>query len=188
MIPDQQEFEFAAMLGIGLDVSQEGKTMRKLFVFLLALLSVVGCRDGQFVRDTFVSACGGGGISLTGYTITGINYGDSRLLVLPVSKIMPESEFRFGLIPKVRKTDPPVVYQDAIVSISSTDDDLDTPPNWLDVSGSYNAKRGTLVTCVPEAAGLKRTEYKFDVTVSWPGTAASDTLSMLDPRANVIER
>ena len=174
------------MLGAGLVVLLGGNTMRKEILILLALLSVAGCRDGQFIKSNFVSACGAGGISLSGYTLTGVHYGDSSLVVLPVSKIHPGSEFRLGLIPQVRKTDPPVDYEDAIVTITSTDDDLDSPPNWLDVSGSYNANGRTLVTCVPEDAGLTRDKYKFDVTVSWPGVAASDTLSFLDPRANVI--
>jgi len=160
--------------------------MSKILLTLLVFLSVAGCRDGQFVRNSFESACGAGGISLTGYTVTGINYGDSRLFVLPVSKIRPESEFRFTLIPKVRKTDPPVDYEDAFVTITSTDDDLDNPPNWLDVSGSFNVNGRTLVTCVPKEAGLKKTEYKFDVTVSWPGTDPGDTLGFIDPRAKVI--
>lgn len=163
------------------------KMNNKLLTLLVIFLSIAGCRDGQFVRSSFVSACGGGGISLTGYTVTGIHYGDSRLIVLPVSKIKPESEFRFTLIPKAKKSDPPVDYKDAFVTITSSDDDLDTPPNWLDVSGSLTVDGRTLVTCVPKEAGLKNTEYKFDVTVSWPGTDPGDTLGFLDPRVRVIK-
>ena len=161
--------------------------MRKVPIVLFVLISVVGCRDGQFISKPITSACGGSGISLTGYTLTGIHYGDSRLFVLPISKIKPESEFRFGLIPKSRKTDPPVVYKDAFVTITSADDDLDVPPDWLDVSGTFNADGGTLVTCVPKEAGLKNEQYKFAVTVSWPGTDPADTLGMLDPRVDVIK-
>jgi hypothetical protein len=161
--------------------------MRNLLIVLLALLSTVGCRDGQFVRSTFSSNCGGGGISLSGFTLTAIHYGDSRLFILPVSEIKPESEFRFGLLPRVNKTDPPVDYQDAFVTITSSDDDLDTPADWLDVSGTYNAGGRYLVTCVPKEAGLMKTEYKYDVTVSWPGTDPGDTLSMIDPRARIVQ-
>jgi hypothetical protein len=115
-----------------------------------------------------------------------VHYGDSRLIVLPISKIRPESEFRFALLPKIRKTDPPVNYEDAFVSISSDDDDTDTPPDWLDVSGTLSGDGKFLVTCVPPESGLTKTQYKYKVTVSWPGVAPADTLGYLDPRADVI--
>lgn len=161
--------------------------MRKLTLFILVLAVTAGCRDGQFIKNGFTStSCGGGGISLTGYTVTAIRYGDSRLRIIPVSKLRPESEFRFGLLPKVKDSDPPVNFRDAFVTISSDDDDGDTPANWLDVSGTMSGSGGSLVVCVPAETGLAKTQYKYAVTVSWPGTATTDTLGYLDPRARII--
>ena len=175
------------MLVVPKDVSWGGMTMRKFIILLCVLVASAGCRDGQFIRSTFTSStCGGGGISFSGYTVTAVHYGDSRLFVLPISKVRPDTEFRFGLLPKVKNTDPPVNYRDAFVSITSDDDDSDTPANWLDVSGTLNNDGKTLVTCVPPAAGLTKNQYKYKVTVSWPGTAAVDTLGYLDPRADII--
>lgn len=172
------------MLVVSKGVSWGGMTMKNLIILLCVLVVSAGCRDGQFIKDNFTSStCG---ISFSGYTATVVHYGDSRLFVLPISKIRPDTEFRFRLLPKVRKTDPPVDYRDAFVSITSDDDDLDTPANWLDVSGTLNANGNWLVTCVPAAAGLTQSRYKYKVTVSWPGVAAVDTLGYLDPRADII--
>ena len=161
--------------------------MRKTIILLGVLVAMGGCRDGQFIKDTFTSTtCGGGGISLSGYTATVVHYGDSRLFVLPISKIKPASEFRFVLLPKIRDTDLPVNYEDAFVTITSDDDDADTPANWLNVSGTVNADGDSLVTCVPPAAGRTKSQYKYEVTVSWPDADAANMLGYLDPRADVI--
>jgi hypothetical protein len=60
------------------------------------------------------------------------------------------------------------------------------PPDWLDVSGTLSGDGKFLVTCVPPESGLTKTQYKYKVTVSWPGVAPADTLGYLDPRADVI--
>jgi len=159
--------------------------MKRLIILLCVLVVSAGCRDGQFIKKAYTSsACSSA--SFSGYTATIVHYGDSRLFVLPISKIRPESEFRFLLLPKVRKTDPPVDYKNAFVSITSDDDDGDTPANWLDVKGTLNADGKTLVTCVPSASGLTKSQYKYKVTVSWPSEAPADALGYLDPRADVI--
>ena len=90
-------------------------------------LALAGC-NGKFVRDTFTSsACGG--VPFRGYTATHIAYGDSYLVVIPISKIRPETEFRFVLSPKTRKSDPPVVYKDAWLKVPTMAQDDTT--RWL---------------------------------------------------------
>ena len=158
--------------------------MYKTILIVSVLVALTGCRDGQFIRDSFVSMeCGGGGVSLTGYTTTVIGYGDSTLTVGPISKIRPETEFRFLLKPQVKDTDPPVAYKDAWVKIESEDDKAEG--NWLEAQGTYNGvgRPHTLVTCVPKEEELTKESYKYKVTVSYPNEA--DTISFIDPRVIV---
>jgi hypothetical protein len=157
--------------------------MKKIWImiFLAPLLSA--CPDGRFVKKSFISnACGGG--AFEGYTVTLVHYGDSRLMIIPISKIEPNAELRFQLVPKVRDTDGATVFKDAFVSIDSDDDDLDSTVDWLKASGTFNANSGALTVCIPPT--LVNSSYKYKVTVSYPSAAASDAIGMLDPRADVI--
>ena len=159
--------------------------MRKTIMLLVTLTALASCRDGQFISSAFSTSCGGGG-TFSGYTLTGVHYGDSRLFILPVSKIRPNSEFRLNLLPKTRKTDPPVNYKDVVITIDSTDDDGDTPPNWLSATGSFNsASGGVLTMCVPPQAGLTETSYKFSIKMTDTMPNPDEDLGWLDPRADV---
>ncbi len=159
--------------------------MQKRLIILLACAVLAGCRDGQFIRDAFTSsACSGS--TFSGYTLTGLTYGDSQMVVLPVSTIRPESEFRIKLIPQTRPTDPPVNYKDVVITIDSTDDDADTPADWLKATGSFNsATGGWLTMCVPPAGGLTRSTYKFSVKMTDTAATPDEDLGWLDPRADV---
>jgi hypothetical protein len=150
------------------------------------VLIIAGC-DGRFqkrnlqseaCKDTLMAPTP---VDILGYTRTAIHYGDSRLFVIPVSKIKANSEFRFRLIPKVRsKTDGSVDFKKVNVAITSVDDDADTPADWLDVDGSFDADKGVLVVCVPP--NLTKDVYKYEVTI----TDGGNDLAMLDPRADVV--
>lgn len=159
--------------------------MLRLALIFFALAATAGCADGQFIRDKFTSTtCGGGGISLTGYTATIIRYGDSRLNVIPISKVLPGTEFRFVLLPKIRETDAPIDYEKAIVMISSDDDDADSPADWLEAKGTFSDSGShTLVTCVPTRENLSKTKYKYKVSVSYP--SETDIISYIDPRVEI---
>jgi hypothetical protein len=157
--------------------------MKKLWIMIFLASMLSACADGRFVKKTFLSgACGGGGFQ--GYTVTLLRYGDSRLMVVPISKIRPNAELRFQLVPKVRDTDGGVVFKDAFISIDSDDDDGDTPANWLKASGTFNADNGALTVCVPPT--LLEPSYKYTVTVHSGDTDVTPVIGMLDPRANVI--
>lgn len=153
----------------------------------MSLVLIVTACDGRFQKKNFKSqVCQNTLVTPTlvdvlGYTRTAIHYGDSRVIVIPISKIKENSEFRFVLLPKLRsKTDGAIDYKKVNVAITSTDDDGDVPPNWLDVDGSFDADKGVLAVCVPP--GISKTQYKFKVTV----TNGADKLAMLDPRADVV--
>lgn len=148
-------------------------------IVALGIASALAACDGTFRTKSFSSTTCGTAvvpIPVIGYTITGIHYGDSRLIVLPVSQIKPNSEFHFRLIPKVRTKSDQHNYQQMQVAITSADDDGDTPANWLHVDGTYNDDNRVLVACIPPT--LTKSEYKFMVTVQEVG--------QLDPRADVI--
>lgn len=151
-------------------------------LLLLCALPLFGACDGKFIKRDFVSSeCFDGSAprSLVGYTATGIAYGDSYMVVIPISKVRPNSEFRFRLKPQKRKTDL-IDWEDATVVITSEDDNGDTPPNWLDVSGTYRDNNGWLVTCVPNIETERQVKYKVSVTKD------GNELGMLDPRADII--
>ncbi|MEJ2274936.1 MAG: hypothetical protein P8Y01_10250 [Woeseiaceae bacterium] len=157
--------------------------MKKLLILVCTVPLLAAC-DGRFIKDEFLSSeCleAGERLTLEGYTITAIHYGDSRMIVLPISKIHANSEFRFKLIPDKKKSDE-FNWEDAWVEISSDDDDADTPPNWLDAEGSHAANDGWLVACVPDIAPGRKIKYKVSVSKA-EGEAA---LGLLDPRAVVI--
>jgi hypothetical protein len=118
-----------------------------------------------------------------GYTLTGIVYGDSKLIVVPVSKIHANTEWRFRLQPIKLDSDPADVnYNNVNVEIRGKPASLPLPPDhnaWIAASGSYNstaAEEHTLAVCVPEAAPIG-TIYEYLVEVDFVGT--------IDPRGDV---
>ena len=150
--------------------------MKNLLIALVLAVLVWGCSsDGNFRKGVFTStACGGEEFS--GFTMTAIHYGDSRIIVLPISAIEPNSEFRFLLVPKKRRDTDIHNFEKMDVSISSDDDDGDAEPNWLQVNGNHDDDGPMLTLCVP--ATLSKTQYKYDVVV--------ENVGQLDPRADVI--
>ena len=151
-------------------------------LLLLCALPLLGACDGKFIRKEFLSSqCFDGGTRLTleGYTATAIAYGDSHMVVIPLSKVHSNSEFRFRLSPKKQDNDK-FDWKDATVVITSEDDDGDVPANWLDVSGTYRDKDGWLVACVPDIQTARQIKYKVSVTKD------GNELGMLDPRAEII--
>lgn len=149
--------------------------MRKILITLVMSMLAVGCSsDGKFRKGTFASSvCGE---QLNGFTMTAIHYGDSRLIVIPISKIEPSTEFRFLLVPKKRSATDIHDYDKVNVAISSADDDADASPDWLEVDGNLTDDGRILTLCVP--ATLGQSQYKYDVVV--------ENVGRLDPRADVI--
>ncbi len=147
--------------------------MKKLAVILLAAVLVAGC-DGRFVKRSKANNCDG-----TGWTRTAIHYGDSRVIVIPLSDVVTSEEMRFYLVPQMRGRGAES-YQGATVRISAKPD---TDPWFATVDGK--AEDVFLWTCIKD--GLARgTELEYMVEVIIP----SDTpplKALLDPRAIVID-
>jgi hypothetical protein len=147
-------------------------------IILIACVSVItaGCADGKFNAGIFQSSACNPPVDVIGFTPVAIKYGDSHLVVIPVAKIRPNSEIRFMLLPQKKPSTDLIDYENVLVSVSSADDDGDTPADWLEVAGTYNANDKMLTVCVP--ANLSESTYKYIVKV--------DNVGMLDPRADVL--
>ena len=153
----------------------------------LAIISVsvflsACCTTGNFCKGSFASdVCGG---EVDGYTHTAIAYGDGMLAVVPISKIRPNTEWRFYLKPADLGGGMP--RADASISIDGQDP-ADPPVAsggnnlWIDTDGDYDTaervgKLRYIAQCTPE--DLVRGDYhKFEVKI--------DGIGMLDPRGHV---
>lgn len=151
--------------------------MHKILMTLSVAIIVAGCAtDGRFRS---VSIVGGPCGDVSGYTVTGIAYADSKLIVVPVSRIRADSEWRFYLRPVTNPTDPEN-YRDALVKIKGKFPAVNPPPDrndWIDVEGTWNGTPSRyLVECVPDDLD-EGEEFEFLVNVEFIG--------QLDPRARV---
>ena len=156
--------------------------MNRTILILLSTSLFSGCcifvPDGGFCRDSISSAvCGG---TAVGYTATVVAYGESSLIVVPVSKIKEDTEWRFILRPLGNNA----ALENATVTISGKT----TPGNnaWIDtagtgpgdaIQGSFSAD-GTLAACVKPPVSTPA-QYWYIVNVEGVGT--------LDPRADIEE-
>jgi len=151
--------------------------MKKMTLMVCVAFLAGGCAgNGVFDPGVFTSEVCNPPVSVLGITPVGIKYGDSHLFVIPVAKIKPNSEIHFRLLPQHKPATDQEDFDNATVTISSADDNGDSPANWLDASGSYSADDGVLKVCVPDT--LTKTSYKYEVTVQYVGN--------LDPRADVF--
>ena len=150
---------------------------------LLATALSAGCVNGRFHSKEFNSSVCGGDVK--GYTVTYIAYGDSKLVVIPLSKITENTEWRFILKPiQLGKSVSGEDYKDKTVRITGKRP-LDA---WIDtaaaggnqISGTYNDDAShTLTACLNNAAvPAKGSAVYFVVEVQDIGT--------LDPRADVF--
>jgi hypothetical protein len=157
--------------------------MPRISLMLLIAVLAAGCVDGRFHKKAFTSPdCG----AVTGYTYTGIVYGDSKLVVIPISNIQPGTEWRFYLKPIIQTGDPDDYNT---VNVKITGKDPADPPapadanNWISTDGDY-ASAGTgrlryITECVPPTVAVGD-KFQFMVEVAEVGE--------LDPRANVGEQ
>jgi len=149
--------------------------MPRIMTILLVSVIFAGC-DGTFRSRGFQStACNA---QVEGYTATFIAYGDSKLVVIPLSDIRPDTEWRFILRPLSVGDVNPDVYKNALVTIKGKrfpgDDD------WIEVSGTYNGTandKHTLRECVKPPVATDGTTYTFLVNVAGVGE--------LDPRGRI---
>lgn len=165
--------------------------MKKIVLLLLIIPLVAACREGIPIRASLPeSQCFGPPYSFSevhGYTWTGIAYGDSFMVVLPVSKVRENSEFQFVLAPESR-SEKDADYEAAWVTISGGKIETDgsiTPVGWLDVSGQLSPTVEKLIACVPD---LAEGTYKYKVTISDKPLTEADAViyGYIDPRADIV--
>ena len=123
---------------------------------------------------------------VTGYTATAIGYGDSYLVVVPISNLRSNTEFRFVLAPEKDRSDKDAEFKGAWVTISGENATTNTPAPWLSASGQMSSTIEMLVACVP--ALTVGDTYKYKVTISDKELTETDVtiFGYLDPRAVVI--
>ena len=101
---------------------------------------LAGCctTGGNFCKRSLPSdVCATGTIS--GYTLTGIAYGDSSLIVVPISHIRRDTEWRFRLQP-IKLDSDYEDYKDAIVTIEGK------PAEGTQPANHYLPRRKTRIT------------------------------------------
>jgi len=146
--------------------------MKRAIAILIGSVLMVGCVNGKFVSKSAPNQCGG-----HGWTHTIVHYGDSRVIVIPLSKVKAGQEMRFFLVPQLKgrgATD----FQNATVKI------VGKPPAdaWF-TEETGKASDVFLSKCVDGSLGLNDTfEYKVEVY----DAAGTVLKAMLDPRAVVI--
>ncbi len=151
--------------------------MKRITLILVCSFLFSGCvTDGGFNSGPILG--GPCGATVAGYTSTVIAYGDSTLVVVPISKIRPNTEWRFELVPITKPSDA-IDYKNVKVEVIGKPSTVMTPgPNdWINVSGEKStSSKGVLTLCVPATLPLNSYEYLVEV----------DSVGKLDPRARVI--
>jgi len=141
-----------------------------------------GCADGKFHKKNITT---GPCAPASGYTHTVIAYGDGKMVVIPISEIREDSEWRFYLMPLNDLGGRTLATN---VDIEIKGQDPADPPvasgalnTWIDVTGSYDTatvagRSRYLVQCTPDVM-VDGDEHKFEVIIDGVGT--------LDPRGRV---
>lgn len=169
--------------------------MKRIFLLVITSLLFSACStDGKPVRERFTSRvcvdADGKLRNLDGHTTTKIRYGDGQIVVRPISKARPNTEFRIKLIPKRRPTD----KEDyTTVKVTVTGKNLASrstgDAKWIKVSGSFNdankgRDKGVLVAgCPPlktnpderDSGAIEILYYEVEV----------ENVGKLDPRLEV---
>lgn len=146
--------------------------MKKIAAILVIAALVAGCVDGKFVKRSTANKCGG-----TGWTHTAIHYGDSRVIVIPLSDVVAGEEMRFFLIPEIRGR-AALDYSDAQIKVTSKPADA-----WFDTKAGKFTDAPIISTCVKDGLATG-TGFEYKVEVEFP---AGTQKALLDPRAIVID-
>jgi len=146
--------------------------MPRLIAILFVAGLFAGCAtDGSFIKDDAPNTCG-----TTGWTLTTIFYGDSHIVVVPMSEIVKDTELRFLLAPVNESTDIRN-FADVTVKVKGK------PPHdtWFaEEEGKANLGGGTIRVCVDGTTLVAGDEIFYVVEV--------EDVGVLDPRARVIVR
>jgi hypothetical protein len=156
--------------------------MRRTIGTLMIAFLFAGCADGKFHKKNITT---GPCAPASGYTHTVIAYGDGKMVVIPISEIREDSEWRFYLMPLNDLGGRTLATN---VDIEIKGQDPADPPvesgalnTWIDVTGSYDTatvagRSRYLVQCTPDVM-VDGDEHKFEVIIDGVGT--------LDPRGRV---
>ncbi len=146
--------------------------MRIAVILTIAALAA-GCSNGKFVKRSTANNCSG-----EGWTHTAIHYGDSRIIVIPLSDVVAGEEMRFFLVPQMRGRDAKD-YQGATIRVTSK-----PPDARFDTKEGVFTSSPIISTCIKDGLATG-TEFEYMVEVEMP---AGTQKAMLDPRAIVIDR
>lgn len=145
--------------------------MLRLVTLLFVAGLLAGCPDGRFIKKDLPNTCG-----TTGWTLTAIKYGDSHIVVIPVSEVVKDSEFRFVLVPNIEDGDTSD-YEGVTVKVRGK------PPHdvWFEeAEGKANSGDGTIRVCMDGTTLVADDEVFYVVEI--------ENVGILDPRAKVIVR
>lgn len=149
--------------------------MKRLFLLLLVAVAMTACTyNGKPRKLNFNSdLCG----EVKGYTIGYLVYGDSKMVMVPLSKVGAETVFVVGLKPLNG-------FEDAEVTVTGTSTKAipwltGVTEKYEDLPKGRYPQGAFEVGCVPAVDPIG-TEYKFAVTVK-----KGDVMNLLDPRAEV---
>jgi hypothetical protein len=155
--------------------------MTRLFLLLLVSAALTACAfigkpyDGKPRKMEFDSPlCG----EVKGYTVGYIVYGDSKMVMIPLSKVAAETVFVVGLKPLDG-------FEDAEVTVTGTSAKAipwltGVTEKYEDLPKGRYPKGAFEVGCVPnDPVG---TQYKFAVKIE-----KGDVTNLLDPRARVVD-
>ena len=152
----------------------EEKAMKSVAVILITAALMSGCINGKFIKKSVANQCNG-----TGWTHTIVHYGDSRVVVIPLSEVAAGQELRFYLVPQFKGRGA-VDYSDATIKI------VGKPPanSWF---SQIEGDAGDLFihTCIEDSLEVGDT-FEYKVEVFWPNDTSLKAL--LDPRGVVIRQ
>ena len=146
--------------------------MPRLVAILFIAGLFAGCAtDGEFIKIDEPNTC-----NSTGWTLTTILYGDSHIVVIPVSEVVKGAEFRFILVPTKVSTDSRD-YSDVTVKVKGK-----RPQDawFVEKEGKANLGDGTIRVCMDGTTLDTGDEIFYIVEV--------EDVGILDPRAKVIVR
>jgi hypothetical protein len=129
--------------------------------------------DGKFIKRNVTNNC-----SSEGWTLTAIHYGDSRVIVIPLSEVVAGAEFRFALLPQLKGTGA-TNFENATVKVRgkrSPEDDW-----FTEIDGKASDK--TIFTCVKNTL-TPGDSVEYVVEIGF--TREPNPRATLDPRATVI--
>ena len=150
--------------------------MNRIFLLVVFTAALGACAyDGKpRTADLDSPVCMG---PVKGYTIAYLFYGESKMVMIPLSKVRPRTAFLVGLKPLDG-------FEDADVTVTGTSGNAATwmtgvTKKYKDLPKGLYPKGTFEVGCVPNDP--ENTRYKFEVIVN-----KGDVTNTLDPRIEVI--